>query len=276
MYFNEIRSSFAEDYEEMIDGVVVAYPPDRPEIDRAWAVLNDAPLARRAEFIFPSSTSSKSGDFVSASQPGVMTSKNGATIWFREREDYVGPTSGYHFKQLLVNGKVAWEEDVAGGTNGWREVKVELPPITNNSNVEVTFRLMDKKGVGNFGMRWELAELRTEGLQLGASLAEPARWLLQRRGAFEAGFGESLSKARGRWHLPFVVMTAGQESEFRLRHGDPASPERRAEWLRMCMGALREGKCNGVVTYCLEKEPGSRMFNLAQKVFGEYEPGRKR
>jgi hypothetical protein len=37
-------------------------------------------------------------------------------------------------------------------------------------------------------------------------------------------------------------MTAGEQSEFRLRHGDPASPDRIAQWLRLCLEARRDGK----------------------------------
>ena len=68
----------------------------------------------------------------------------------------------------------------------------------------------------------------------------------------------------------FIVMTAGSADEFRLRHGDPASPERIADWLRMSLQAWRDGQCDGVVTYCLDKRPESRVFPLAQKLFGEF------
>jgi hypothetical protein len=70
--------------------------------------------------------------------------------------------------------------------------------------------------------------------------------------------------------VPFIVMTAGQASEFKLRHGEPASPERIAEWLKFCLQAWQEDKCDGVVTYCLEKQHGSRTFDLARDLFGQY------
>ena len=41
MYFDEITRRFVERYRETIEGVVVAYPQDRQEIDDAWAILND-------------------------------------------------------------------------------------------------------------------------------------------------------------------------------------------------------------------------------------------
>jgi hypothetical protein len=73
-----------------------------------------------------------------------------------------------------------------------------------------------------------------------------------------------------RFHIPFVSMTAGAEDEFRLRHGDPATPERIAEWLRMSLQAWKDGKCDGVVTYCLDKRPQSRTFSLAKTLFREF------
>jgi hypothetical protein len=78
------------------------------------------------------------------------------------------------------------------------------------------------------------------------------------------------SSGSARFHIPFIVMTAGVEYEFRLRHGEPATPERIAEWLRMCLQAWRDGLCDGVVTYCLEKDPESKSFPLAKALFKEF------
>ena len=74
--------------------------------------------------------------------------------------------------------------------------------------------------------------------------------------------------------MPFIVMTAGQESQFRKRHGDPATPERIAEWLEMCLRAWRDGRCDGVVTYCLDKRRGSPVFDLAKELFDRFKGDR--
>jgi len=124
-------------------------------------------------------------------------------------------------------------------------------------------------------LRWELTDLKTEGLEMEASLAQPERWELKQQGAFDGGFGPGLTRTGRRWHLPFIVMTAGQDVEFRLRHGDPASPERMNAWLRMCLECWRDGKVDGVVTYCLDKQAGSRVFELARESFGEFRQFRK-
>ena len=78
----------------------------------------------------------------------------------------------------------------------------------------------------------------------------------------QAGFGEALRPGKAHFHIPYIVMTAAQVEAFRLRHDNPASSQRMADWLRMCLEAGRDGKCDGVVTYCLDKGAGSEFFPL--------------
>jgi len=271
MYFDEMRAKFAEDYREVIDGAVVAYLQDRDEIERTWAVLNDEAVAPPSELSYPWDTSSSAGDFVTASQSATVLPAGPYRLQFRQRDDFTGPTSGYHFKQLLVDGAVAWEEDVAGGPGGWNAVTVDVTEhVRGKTSATIAFRLIDKKGVSNFGVRWCLSDLRAENLRIAADLAEPGKWNVDKKGAFEAGFGRELKPGQRRFHIPFVSMTAGDESEFRQRHGDPATGERITEWLRMSLQAWRDGKCDGVVMYCLDKRLQSQTFPLAQKLFREF------
>ena len=271
MYFGEIRRAFVQDYREVIDGVVVAYPQDRDEINQAWAILNDAAVVMPGELGYPPSTPSQPGDFVQASQSATVVPGGRQRLRFRERDDFTAATAGYHFKQLLVNDTVVWEADVAGGTNAWAEVMVDVTAAAHGkTNLTVVFRLLDKQGVSNFGVRWRVKDLQAEGLSLAAGLDQPQKWQVSQRGAFESGFGDRIKPPARGFHVPFIVMTAGDASEFKLRHGEPASPERIAEWLKFSLQAWREGKCDGVVTYCLDKEPRSRVFDFARDLFGQY------
>jgi hypothetical protein len=223
------------------------------------------------ELSFPWSTPSQAGDFVQASQSATVLAGVRQRLRFRERDDFTAATAGYHFKQLLVNDTVVWEADIASGTNAWAEVMADVTAAAQiKTNLTVAFRLLDKKGVSNFGVRWQVKDLQAEGLKLAVGLDQPQRWRVSQRGAFECGFGDRIRPPQHRFHVPFIVMTAGDASEFRMRHGDPASPERIAEWLRFCLQAWREGKCDGVVTYCLDKQPRSRVFDLARDLFGQY------
>jgi hypothetical protein len=271
MYFNQISPKFTADYRNVIDGVVVAYLQDRDQIERTWAILNDATIAPPSELSFPPNTRSKAGDFVTVSQSAKVLPADRYVLAFRQRDDFTGRTSGYHFKQLLVDGTVVWDQDVAGGSPTWDKVVVDVTRhVRGKSSVTVAFRLLDKKGVGNFAVRWSLSKLQAEGLQLGADLAEPAKWHVERRGASETGFGKTPKTGQRRFHIPFVSMIAADQHEFRQRHGDPATPERIAEYLRMSLQVWRDGKCDGVVTYCLDKRSRSRAFPLAEKLFYEF------
>ncbi len=276
MYFDEIQPKFVADYREVIDGVVVAYLQDRDEIERTWAVLNDADLAQPSELSYPPDTPSKPGDFVAARQSAHALPADRYVLTFRERDTFTGPTAGYHFKQLLADGAIVWEQDVAGGPAGWRTITVDLTErVRGKTEVTLAFRLFDKKGVSNFGVRWRLRDLHVESLRLGANLNEPQKWKVDRQGAFEAGFGSVVKPGQRRFHIPFISMTAGDAGEFRQRHGDPATPERIAEYLRMSLQAWRDGKCDGVVTYCLDKRPQSKAFPLAQELFHEFAQDKK-
>jgi hypothetical protein len=271
MYFDELTPRFVEDYRAVIDGVVVAYLQDREEIERTSALLTDADVPAAAEIVFPWDTTSREGDFLGASQSTKVLPGDRHVIRFRERDNFTGPTSGYHFKQVLVNGTVVWEQDVAGGATDWRPVTVDVTKVVRaETNVLVTFRIMDKKGVSNFGARWSLSGLNGDGLRFGAEFQTPQTWTTARQGGFETGFGTPIKQGAGRFHVSFISMTAGDAQEFRLRHGEPVTAQRIADQFRLSLEAWKNGKCDGVVTYCLDKRQESQTFPLVRALLREY------
>ncbi len=271
LYYDDLRSTFITDYRQAIDGVVVAYLQDREEIDWAWAVLNDAAVPVPGELSYPWDKPSKTGDFVAAGQMAEVSTAGRHQIRFRQRDDFTADTAGFHFKQLLVDDEVVWEEDVAGGTPQWQSVEVDVTAqVQAKKNVRLTFRLIDKRGVSNFGVRWRLGELRTDGLRLGAELTQAATWQVTRQGEFETGFAADGKAGQRRFHLPFISMPAGTLSDYQKRHGDPATPQAVADLLRVSLQAWRDGKCDGVVTYCLDKHSDSKTFPLVQEAFREF------
>ncbi len=271
MYFGEMRPQFVEDYRAVIDGVVVAYLKDRGEIERTWAILNYAPMPPHSGIGYPWYKPSRAGDYGMASQTAKVLPAQRYEVQFLELDDYTGPTAGYHFKQLLVDGTVVWEEDVAGGTNARHKVTVDLTRhVQGKAQITLAFRLLGKKAVSNFGVHWRISDLGAENLQLAADLTKPEKWQASQQGAFASGFHGPEKTAKQRFHIPFISMTAAYQAEFRLRHGDPATPQRIAEQLRVSLQAWKDGKCDGVVTYCLDKQPKSETFPLVQKLFHEF------
>ena len=92
-------------------------------------------------------TPSRAGDFVIAGQSAKVLPADRYLLHFRERDNFSGPTAGYHFKQLLVDGLVLWEEDVAGGVAGWRMV---ASPTSALASVNVSI----DAGAGVFQSLW--------------------------------------------------------------------------------------------------------------------------
>lgn len=276
MYFPQISPKFAEDYHAVIDGAVVAYLLDDEEIERTRAILDDHDVPAASELRFPRDKPSRAGDHITVSQSAQVQPAKRDEITFRERDSFTAATSGYHVKQLLIDGQVAWEADVAGGNeHQWQNVAVDVTKyVRGKTHATVAFRLFEKKGVSNFGVNWELAALHTKGLRLAAEMTRTHDWKVRRQGAFETGFGTRPTVGRRRFHIPFISMTAASTGEFKIRHGDPASPERIAEQLRLSLEALRRGKCDGVVTYCLDKSPTSSTFPLVRNLFHEFRQAR--
>jgi hypothetical protein len=280
MYFDEITRQFVEQYRETIDGVIVAYPQDRQEIDDAWAVLND--VARDTVFprqlVCPWNTSTKAGDFAAATVSAKVLAGNRQVVRFCQRDFCPWSKKGYHFKQLLLNGRLVWEEDIADDNKKTilREVTVDVSRYAHDkTHIDLTFRLFEKNAVSNFSVRWYLKDLQTEGLEPAADFRKPEKWQASHCGGLEAGFGEALRQGKSQFQIPYVVMTAADAEEFQLRHDNPISPQRMGEWLRMCLEARRDGKCDGVVTYCLDKRAGSDFFPLAAKLSRDYRPAEK-
>jgi hypothetical protein len=274
LYFDDVTPEFVADYGPLIDGAVVAYLQDQVEIEEVWDLLNDAGMIGSDEMSFPAFTPSSLGDFVAASQNAAVLPAAHHRLLFRERDDYVGPTAGYHFKQVLIDQVVVWEEDVAGGSSSWQDITLDVGSFVGTStNVTVEFRLFDKQGVANFPVSWSLWDLHAEGFALATDFTQPQAWQVSRQGAFETGFGLPATPGQRRFHIPFIAMSAAEEAEFRLRHGDPATPERIADQLAIYVQAWQNGNCDGVVTFALDKRPTSRTFAPVRTLLRSYMAG---
>lgn len=269
MYFNEIDADFVQRYQPVIDGVVVAYPQDLEEIAAARQMLEGRATVTPGQIRFPNVTHSKANDFARIEQEAAVT-EGAAKIRFEDFDDFPGSTAGYHFKQLLIDGEVAWEADVQGGPNLWTPVEVDVSRfVQGRAKVTIAFQLLERKGVANFPVRWRVRGLEVEGLKLEHDLGAPEAWkVVSNNSAFECGYGDAIKPTGpARFHLPYVVMTAAQPVEFKLRHGEPASAERIGTWLDMCLDAARAKDCDGVVTYALDLKGSAPEYGVVKGIF---------
>ena len=114
MYFTEMHAEVHPRIPRpVIDGVVVAYLQDREEIERTWAMLNDAAIPPMSALTYPADTPSRAGEYVHGQPIGQGVARRPLrALSFVERDGFTGPTAGYHYKQLFMTepwcGKRTW------------------------------------------------------------------------------------------------------------------------------------------------------------------------
>lgn len=110
-------------------------------------------------------------------------------------DSYTGATSSYCFKQVLIDGQVVWEEDVAGAEGGWLHAQAD---ITNNiagkSQFSLALRLHHKKAVSDFpvDVYWDAVSIN------GLSIANPG---MENTSGWT--YGENLSAFSGAYSTAF-------------------------------------------------------------------------
>ncbi|OUS68207.1 hypothetical protein B1748_34485 [Paenibacillus sp. MY03] len=120
------------------------------------------------EIAFPPAVASTAGSYGSFYYGMAVTPGQGnKTLAFKIKDDFTGATSGHHFAQVVVNGSVVWERDVAGGTTAYQSVSVDLTSaLADKLNGEVEFRVYDKAAVGNFPVKVEYTDVVATGFTL--------------------------------------------------------------------------------------------------------------
>ncbi len=114
------------------------------------------------EISFPNRAKAKYGDYGAIYQDVNSEEEGIAVLSFKVRDSYVSNKSrGYHFKQVLLDDVVIWEDDVAGDED-WREVKI--PVTLNRGSNRLAFRVYDKQSVGWFPVKVWYDDVRIEPL----------------------------------------------------------------------------------------------------------------
>ena len=156
--------------------------------------LESCGFARHLNLTIPSETPTNPGDFVSVSQ-SVELDTAAATyrLRFFEQDSYPQGTAGYHYKQLLVDGQTVWDQDVASDADlVWVERSIDLTShLQGKSGTTITFRLYEKKGVSNFGIRMSVSGLEATGFTIDDSdFARNTGWSFSGQGPGTALYAE--------------------------------------------------------------------------------------
>ncbi|MEU4700952.1 hypothetical protein [Nonomuraea dietziae] len=89
------------------------------------------------------------------------------SFWHRDNRGS-GDGVGYHVKQLLLNGQVVWQRDVAADPyNEWRKATVDLTSkLAGATSATLQWRLYERTGVGNYWVDASVDDIAVTGLQL--------------------------------------------------------------------------------------------------------------
>ena len=159
---------------------VTTYAMDKEFVKEQCGFANHLNLA------VPSEVPTKTGDFVSAGQTIRLDPSAGRyQVRFFEQDSYPVATAGYHFKQLLIDEQIVWDQDVASDDAlAWVERTFDLTPhVKGKSSAVLTFRLYDKKGVSNFGIRVSVAGVEATGFTVdNPDFTNDAGWKFAQQG----------------------------------------------------------------------------------------------
>ena len=116
-------------------------------------------------FGYPWRVPSKAGDNVQVTRSYIVNPAESYTLRVLVGDDFYGAALGYHYKQILVDDEIVWQENVAGGQSGLSSIHVDLTEqVKGKSRIGLTFRTMDLDGVTNFGVQVEWQKLELSGL----------------------------------------------------------------------------------------------------------------
>ncbi|WP_183035343.1 hypothetical protein [Cupriavidus sp. UME77] len=267
MYFNQIDEESTEFLAPFVDGVIGAYPRDRAELERALTFLEDRFLQPSGvKITFPGEKSSRPGDHGLASQKIKVLDNRNAKLRFHYRTNLETSTVGYHRLQVRVDDEVIWDEDAASHNDGVVTIDISKA-LRGKRTARLSFGVFDIKGVGNFGLIVKFSGLNASGIELRDSdLGGGSAWSSDIVGGFSVKFEREVAGKR-RFRLPMIVMPSGDAAEYRMRYAGDGTPVEIAGKIKELTDFARDGKIEGIVTYCLDKSDRSESFDSVRDIF---------
>jgi len=121
--------------------------------------------------VFANNTGSQTGDHCTVRAALQVPDHRGRLqVCFFRSDDYRNPDwPGYRFYQLLVDGELVWEEDVTRDESADRWVSVDVTDaVGSKRQIEAAIRVLDKRGVGNYGTACLVGPLRLVAVDDGS------------------------------------------------------------------------------------------------------------
>lgn len=249
IYFHELEDPRLVDLEKYADGMVVAYPPSAQAIRDKQYVWQGKPSAwsgwkvRLGYAPVPKSASAGIERQVSVSQHETPT------LRFAWKDNYSYFRRGQRALAVTVDDQDVYLQDLATyqnetltlALNGFLKpgqvsrLAVGIRSLDDNARLPVTLEVgqIELAGVAPYGEDWN---------RFGHSQV--------------ASVSRNTAPPKMARSLPVILMTAAEHEEYAKRYGVPATAQSIAERVSELLQLSVEG-VRGVVTYCLDKTPGS-------------------
>ncbi|WP_163509016.1 hypothetical protein [Fodinicola acaciae] len=179
----------------------------KPYVDRGWiqgiidygAPITDDPQVNsdniatdgrgRLSFIVPKNTATPTGSYQQASHRITVNpnaSSYDLTFSHYDENARVSAVTGYQIKQALIDNTVVWESDIEDDPNyQWADATVGndklFPLLHGKTSATLTFRLLERQGVGSFPVDVGFDNVRSHGFTTpDPSFERPHSWTLAR------------------------------------------------------------------------------------------------
>jgi hypothetical protein len=255
VYFHQPWGEFLDRFGGLVDGVVAAYPRSNLQVSNALSYLRGDPHGASIIVEHPKSTPSRVGDKASLSADLRVSDADRASISFYWDDTDYSKQRGFHQVFVRVDGRVVWQQDTAGEGDD-RVVNVNLARhVRGRRNVRVEIGVYDPKPVSNYPLLARIDDIRLSGFDTGGGeFGRENLWRQTVTGKFVAQSSEPSAEPRRRMDLPMILMPTGEGEQYEKRYADKGTPRNVANKVRMSLDQVRDGRVEGVVTYCLPKE----------------------
>ena len=282
IYYAAIDDGLREAYGEYIDGVIFPYR-DWPEgnVNSTKSELRQIRYASKRlkgnfspntfySITYPSNAPSRPGDFAGITQTfKVPVDTIDPILRFKVRDNYISREDttgrGYHFKQVLIEDNIVWEDDVAGD-EGNLEVSINIKEFISKSNrthVNLTIRVYEKNGVSNgpITVWWTNVSITNVSIY-NPNFEEVGGWEYTEKNPF---WRVNYIEIKPNDLALIVMIYAGGPGGATIGGVMPTT-----EYLRDAMinvhTTMEEGASDGIMTYCLYK--GGENVNQTSYLYG--------
>lgn len=253
VYFQQPWAEFTQRFGTLVDGVVAAYPKSRTQVGNALAYLNGDAHGATAIIDYPRTQPSRAGDKGAIWADLRVDDPEDATVSFYWDDTDQSNNRGYHQAFVKVDGRVVWQADTAGETAD-RVVNVNLARfVRGRQNVRVELGVFEQRGVGKYPVTVRLDDIRLTGFDTDNEMGPERLWSRKATGHFAVDLLPSRPEPTAKTKLPMILMPAGEGDQYEKRYTDPGTPRNVASKVRLCLDLVRDGRVQGVITYCLPK-----------------------